>query len=282
VSRSLGWLLDAPYDVTPATVALTSVAVSNGQLDMLLGAFVFAGSGSGVIATSSVANASTALLAGSGSGVIATMTTAATYPVTGTIVTGSRDPFLDTYPALDYPNWVMLSYGNVDNGRVGLSAWPFTFYLAGTGYTSCFIASNGYITFGAGSFISTGLSASVPALPKVMFGSDNLSYQTVYFRNESNYVAIRWEGCENSTGASPGLSTRVVEITFWKPGASTQLIEVRTGIFAGANSAQPFLVASASASYASATTLGANQNWVFEGNLTGTSWTLYSNSYVYG
>jgi hypothetical protein len=42
------------------------------------------------------------------------------------------------------------------------------------------------------------------------------------------------------------------------------------------------MLASASAAYASATTLGANQSWVFEGNLAGTSWTLIADSYVAG
>jgi hypothetical protein len=181
--------------------------------------------------------------------------------------------------ATSYAGWSIIIDASDDDASVLFDSWPFTFYLAGNAYTSCYPGSNGYVTFGSGSGNYTGLGANNPAAPKVMFGSGDLSWQRVYTKVSSVNAVFRWEG-SNATAGTPGSSPRIVEVTFWKPGSSTQLIEIRTGNFASPSSSQPFMVASASTAYASATTLGANQSWVFEGNLTGTSWTLYANSYV--
>lgn len=53
VSRSLTWLLDAPYNLSSVSVPITSVASSSGIIDSIAAIrTVFGGSGSGVIATS--------------------------------------------------------------------------------------------------------------------------------------------------------------------------------------------------------------------------------------
>jgi Concanavalin A-like lectin/glucanases superfamily len=69
-SKSLSWLLESPYNITPVSVSLVSVAHSIGSIsrvNVLVG--LFAGSGSGSIANQS--GGTLPLLAGSGSGAVA-------------------------------------------------------------------------------------------------------------------------------------------------------------------------------------------------------------------
>lgn len=299
VSRSLSWLLEAPYSVLPVVETLTSVAIAYGTFDLFqrnelfagVGAGVitnirpattppalFAGAGAGAITNLFAASISSELLAGSGAGAITTLTAASAAPATGQRTSGTQAPLLGASSATSFTDWSRIVNASVDNGFVLFDGWPFAFSMAGRVYRDCFIGSNGYVTFGSGSTLNS-VTDNSPAFPKVMFGSSNLSYQRVYTKVSSVSAAFRWEG-NNSSSGTPGSSTRIVEVTFWKPGSSAQLIEIRTGNFANPSSAQPFIVASTNITYASATTLGANQSWVFEGNLAGTSWTLYSSSYV--
>jgi hypothetical protein len=69
VSRSLTWVLEAPYSLTATTESITSVSVSYGTASVVNE--TFAGSGSGVIADLSAEIIPERLFAGSGSGVIA-------------------------------------------------------------------------------------------------------------------------------------------------------------------------------------------------------------------
>jgi hypothetical protein len=195
---------------------------------------------------------------------------------------GVQAPRLGAGPTTDFTGWSRVVNANADEANISFGSWPFTFYLAGTGYAACFPDANGYATFGSGSSQWINLSASTPALPKLMFGAADLSWQRLYTQTGSGYARFRWEGHWTYFGATPGTSTRIVEVTFWQSDGLSQLIEVRTGDFASPSSSQPFMVASASTAYASATTLGANQSWVFEGNASGTSWALFVDSYVVG
>jgi hypothetical protein len=299
VSRSLSWLLEAPYNATPVVETLISVSTAYGTFDLFrrnelyagVGAGVitnlrpattapvlFAGAGAGAITNLLASSTYSQLIAGSGAGVITTLTDASAAPATGVRTSGTQAPLLGASSATTFTGWSRIINASVDNGFVLFDGWSFTFNMANTAYRHCFVGSNGYVTFGSGSTTSS-VTENSPAFPKVMFGSGNNAYQRVYTRASSVSAAFRWEGTNSSSG-TPGSSTRIVEVTFWKPGSSTQLIEIRTGNFASPNSTQPFIVASTNITYASATTLGANQSWVFEGNLAGTSWTLYSNSYV--
>ena len=210
-------------------------------------------------------------------------TSATTLYAQARILSGAlAPPLLGSASATDFSGWSRVINANGDDANILFGSWPFTFYLAGTGYTACYPGSNGYATFGSGSSIYTPISASSPALPKVMFGSGDRSWQRLYTQTGSGYARLRWEGHSASSGATPGASTRIVEVTFWQSDGVFQFIEVRTGNFASPGSTQPFMVASASTAYASATTLGANQSWVFIGNADGTSWTLLANSSVIG
>jgi hypothetical protein len=196
------------------------------------------------------------------------------------VLPGVQAPRLGAGPTTDFTGWSRVVNANADEQNILFDSWPFTFYLADTGYTACYPATNGYATFGSGINLYGDLGASIPALPKIMFGSGDLSWQRLYTQTGSGFARFRWEGHSVWYGATPGTSTRIVEVTFWQLNGLSQLIEVRTGDFASPSSSQPFMVASASTAYASAITLGANQSWVFEGNASGTSWTLLADSYA--
>jgi hypothetical protein len=275
VSRSLGWLLDAPYDVTPATVALTSVAVSRGFAVSGSGiipnlskvTFTFPGSGSGVIATLSEVPENK-LFVGSGSGLISTVLMGPNR------ASGVVAPLLGASPTTSFTGWDMIVNANQDNASIAFDNWPFNFSLASTYWSSCNIGSNGYATFGSSYTNNTGLGPGVPNSPKIMFGAGDVSWQRVYTQKSIHFARFRWEGHSTASGVSPGSSTRVIEITFWN---RNRLIEVRTGDW---GSASTLMLASSSTSYASSSSLGANQSWVFEGNAAGTSWTLYGSNYV--
>jgi hypothetical protein len=170
--------------------------------------------------------------------------------------------------------------GQSNDENIEFTGWQFTIYINNVAYNSCFVNGNNYVTFGNFSTDFENLNASIPNLPKIHLASMDGSYQRVFTQTAANFSRLRIEGSENwgIFAPAPGSSDRITEVTFWKPGASTQLVEVRTGNFTGVS--EPFMIANASTAYASATSLGPDESWVFEGNLTGTSWTLYSNSYV--
>jgi hypothetical protein len=78
VSRSLSWLLEAPFNATPSIESLVSVSTAIGVFTAVLGPQVLAGSGSGVIANLSGLSTPLGVLAGSGSGAIANLLAATT------------------------------------------------------------------------------------------------------------------------------------------------------------------------------------------------------------
>jgi hypothetical protein len=238
---------------------------------------MFAGGGSGVFALKGL---TIAAYTGSGSGAIATLGAAAAAPTTGTRVSGTAAPLLGASPANTYSGWSLVFDTYSDDGSTAFAGWQFAITINNVTYSGCFASANNYITFGSSSDAFQSLSQSSPSLPKIHLASMDGSYQRVYTQTAAAFSRVRIEGSQDRDTAAPdaGYSDRITEVTFWKPGTSKQLIEVRTGDFSGVS--QPFMIANASTAYASATTLGSNQSWVFEGNLTGTSWALYSNSYV--
>jgi hypothetical protein len=178
--------------------------------------------------------------------------------------------------------WTSLRNANADDASVAVTM-AVTFTITSTAYGSCFVGSNSYITFGSGSSTFSSLSASNPALNKIHFGAADNSYQRVASRSVgTDYTRIRYEGNGSTSGTlgSPGI---VAEITFFNPvkTGSVQLVELLIGNHNRTNG--QFGIASSSAYYANGTgTLTANQSYVFEGNLTGTSWTLHSSAFVSG
>jgi hypothetical protein len=150
---------------------------------------------------------------------------------------------------------------------------PFTFYIAGDGYTSTFLGSNTYLTFGEGSLDYISLSASNPPFPKFHFGSADNSFQRVSTFNYSNeYTRIRYEGTSSTFGVvgSPNI---VLEITLFNPFLlnDTNVLELRVGDH-NRSTGQRMVANSTTAytTYAHAT----NQSYVFVGNGDGTQWDI--------
>jgi hypothetical protein len=279
VSRSLSWLLEAPYNVSPVVESGTSTARAFGEFVQFLRNDLYAGAGAGAITNlSAIAATQFNLLAGSGAGAITTLTAASAVTTTGQRASGTQAPLLGASPAGDFTGWSRVVNADTDDNFIAFSGWQFNVLINSNAYSACFIGANNYVTFGFGSTQYLDLSASNPSLPKIHLGSMDGSFQRVYTQTAAGYSRLRIEGSENRLVTQPGNSDRITEVTFWKPTNSEQMIEIRTGGFTG--SSEPFMIASTSTAYASATTLGANQSWVFVGNSTGTSWTLYANSYV--
>ncbi|QPX48297.1 hypothetical protein PQC13_gp332 [Synechococcus phage S-SRM01] len=195
---------------------------------------------------------------------------------TYSIVSGTKLPLFGTgggaYPPTG--SWTGIQNASVDDAFLTI-ALPFTFYLAGTGYTTTYMGSNSYLTFSAGSTIFSGLSASVPALPKFMFGAADNSYQRVSrFAFGTDYQRIRYEGTAATSGVvgSPNI---VLEITLFNPNVmgGKNVLELLVGNHSRLTGVRN--VANASTAYATYT-LSQNQSYVFEGNSDGTSWTIYT------
>lgn len=94
---------------------------------------------------------------------------------------GSTNPSLGASSATSWPptNWTSLQNASVDDAFVSVTIAATTFF--GTSRTTAYIGSNAYITFGAGSALYSGLSATVPAVDKFMFNAADRSYQRVAY-----------------------------------------------------------------------------------------------------
>ena len=180
-----------------------------------------------------------------------------------------------TYPP---PGWTGMQNSSVDDGWVSFSI-PFTFYIAGNGYTTAYMGSNTYLTFGGGSSTYNSLSASNPGLPKFMFGAADNSYQRVSrFTSGTDYQRIRYEGTASTSG-TVGSPNIVLEITLFNPANydGYSVLELLTGNHGRTGGAR--LVANSSTEYASYSQ-SSNASYVFVGSGIGNSWAIYSNSYV--
>ena len=197
------------------------------------------------------------------------------------VVSGTKAPTYGsgggTYPP---PNWTGRQNSSVDDSSLLLPTLPFNFTISNTAYTAVYLGSNSYITFGSGSG-SLNVSASIPALNKLHFGSSDNSYQRVSnYVGGSDYVRVRYEGAAASSGIV-GSPTIVVEITLFNPSlfGGQNVIELLVGNH-GRTSGQ-FGIADTTTYYASGT-ISANQSYVFVGDSTGTSWVINTGSYVSG
>ena len=203
-------------------------------------------------------------------------TLASTYPS----VPGYAAPVYGVNGAGTFPasGWSDLFNSNVDDSNMGI-AIPFTFYLAGTGYTTTYLGSNSYLTFGAGSSVYGSLGASNPPYPKLMFGSADNSYQRVSSLASASSLKIRYEGNGSASGTvgSPGI---VVELALFNPTlflGSLSVIEMRVGVHNRLDGQS--MIANASTALLSYT-LAQNQSYVFIGNATGTSWKVIAGAHM--
>lgn len=166
---------------------------------------------------------------------------------------------------------------------------PFTFYFAGTGYTTAYVGTNSYITFGSGSTDYSGLGPTWPPYPKILIGANDRTARRIGYysiagatqtTSDTNlYVTIRYEGYNNPDGS--GVASTVWECTLWNPNTAGGLscIELRMGNINGTwASVGTSLIANSTTTYRTFTPT-ANQSIVFYGSTNGTVWTDNTSSY---
>jgi hypothetical protein len=180
--------------------------------------------------------------------------------------------------------WTGLVNFSVDDGFATVPLAFSTWTINSTAYSTAYVGSNTYITFGSGSTVYSGISASNPSLNKFNLGASDNSYQRVqYFSNTTGgqgYTRIRYEGNGSTSGTvgSPGI---VYECTFFDPNlfGGKNVVEILVGNHN--RTTGQFGVANTSTYYASGT-IASSTSYVFEGNSTGTSWTIWTGYSVSG
>lgn len=119
--------------------------------------------------------------------------------------------------------------GDNDDGYWSLSL-PFPISFNGIIYTTIFVGTNTYITFGSGSSVYEGLSRSNPALPKIMMSCADNSCQRVYYGSSGSApnrtYHIRYEGTAAVTGIL-GAPNMVYEATFYE--STPNQIDIQIG-----------------------------------------------------
>ncbi len=181
--------------------------------------------------------------------------------------------------------WTVVNEGSRYNQSKDFTNVAFAVALDGTtNYQTFYFTTSTYLVFKNGpapTTISTGISESNPSEDKILLGAGDHSYQRLWtLTNPSyDYARFRYEGTAATSG-TPGSPTIVYEFTIFNPAnySGSQVIEVLMGNNSASSSA-PFLVANTSSSYASST-VDPNTSYVFVGNSTGTSWTIYKNAYI--
>lgn len=198
------------------------------------------------------------------------------------ITSGTKAPILGSGAAAIYPEsgWTGLQNASVDDAFVTVPL-GFTFYMAGTAYTTAYVGSNSYLTFGSGSTNYSSLSASNPAFPKFAFGASDNSYQRVsYKQSAGNWCKIRYEG-NGSTSGTVGAPGITVELTLYNPaflGTSYYVCEILIG---NHNRLSALWGAySASAAYSSGTYSASSSHVFVSTDTTGSGWTQWASYYV--
>ena len=112
-------------------------------------------------------------------------------------------------------------------------ALPFPVTFNGTSYTTVYVGSNGYLTFGAGSAVNSGINLLNPALPAILINAGDRSYQRVYTGSEDGNATfrIRYEGSNGA--ATPGFSTIFWEVTFSAASPTTLKLDIGDNVSAG-------------------------------------------------
>ena len=196
---------------------------------------------------------------------------------------GTVAPGLGSTGAVFPPTgWDVVSDDSWDDEPFQISNWQFAFTLDSVAYTSTFVGSNTYLTFGAESYEYGPFGASSPYIRKILFGAADNSSQRIFSKAEMvlgglKIQRIRYEGTGTNTG-TPGSPDIVAEFTFFQPFPDgRQMVEARFGVHS--TTTGPFMIASEEFALAS-DTITPNSSWVFIGNSSGTTWTLTSNRFV--
>lgn len=119
--------------------------------------------------------------------------------------------------------------GNNDDGYWTL-ALPFSIEYLGTTYSTIYVSTNHYVTFGSGSTVWSGLNATTPNLPKIMWACADNSVQRIYYGVEgtapNRTYRVRVEGAASTSG-TVGSPSMVNEYVFYE--ATPDQIDLQLG-----------------------------------------------------
>lgn len=103
---------------------------------------------------------------------------------------------------------------------------PFQISFMGVSYSTVYVGSNSYITFGAGYANSGGYTKNNPSLPGIFIGAFDRSCQKLYTKTTANQFVIRYEGSILPEGPLAPIVEIEWEITFNK---NSSIIDVNIG-----------------------------------------------------
>ena len=119
--------------------------------------------------------------------------------------------------------------GNRDDGYWTL-ALPFNITFLGTTYSTIYVGTNHYLTFGNGSTVWSTVNETSPNLPKIMWCADDNSVQRIYYTTQgttpNRTFNVRIEGAAATSGTL-GSPTMVCEYVFYE--ATPAQIDLQTG-----------------------------------------------------
>lgn len=119
--------------------------------------------------------------------------------------------------------------GTNDDGYWTLTL-PFSISYLGTSYSTIYIGTNSYITFGAGAQDYQSLSATVPAVNKICLTAADNSVQRIYYgfsgSSPNRTYRVRVEGTAGTSGTL-GYPSMVYEIIFYE--ATPAQIDLHVG-----------------------------------------------------
>lgn len=108
--------------------------------------------------------------------------------------------------------------GSSDDGFWAISL-PFNVTYLSIDYSTVYVGTNGYLTFGEGSTAYSGLSASNPPRPKIMIGAADNSAQRIYYGvegsapNRTYRLIVEGNASTSGTLGSPGMK---YQFTFYE------------------------------------------------------------------
>lgn len=207
-----------------------------------------------------------------------------------TIDSGTKTPVLGSSGQNPFPasGWTQLISASGDDASLQLNL-PFSITFNGTSYSRFFPNSNFYITFGSGTSQYNGLTASSPNLNKIYFAGKDNSWQRVSsFASDDKYLRLRWEG-NGTTSGTPGSPGIVYELTVFNPiytnGENWIELLVGTNVAAGQGISGiygPNSQLTGGQIVPGNAGVAASQSYVFSGDSTGTSWTVYTGYHIGG
>ena len=120
--------------------------------------------------------------------------------------------------------------GSNDDGFWTL-ALPFNISFLGTTYSTIYVGTNHYLTFGGGSTVYSTVNQSSPNLPKIMWSAADNSVQRIYYTTQgtagSRTFNVRIEGAAGTSGVL-GSPTMVCEYVFYE--ATPSQIDLQLGV----------------------------------------------------